>query len=119
MNGVWVENDRLFVKEACFGYSDEKPKVKLSKYQDGKQLMSKERENSYSFLRTGEVAEKGGGVKFGSSVSSGEVIVNGRGVELGPTSGFDRSFIQALKGESSKPGPEQSIKMLVKPVGNG
>ncbi|KAI8555889.1 hypothetical protein RHMOL_Rhmol05G0209600 [Rhododendron molle] len=96
-----VENDRLFVKKACFGYSDEKPIVKLSKYQEGKQQLSKEKGNINSSLRTGEVTEKG------------------RGVEFGSMRGHGHSFVQALKGESSKPGIEQSIKIHINPVGNG
>lgn len=32
MNGVWVENNKLFVKEACFGHCDEISKQRLPKF---------------------------------------------------------------------------------------
>lgn len=31
MNGVWVDNERLFVKEACFGHNEEMPRVHHTK----------------------------------------------------------------------------------------
>ncbi|KAI8562174.1 hypothetical protein RHMOL_Rhmol03G0014300 [Rhododendron molle] len=99
MNGVWVDNERLFVKEACFGHNEEMPRVHHTRVRS-------------------ELAQRQG-VLPKQRASKGVVQENGKTEPPRNFVGHDRSFAQALKGESSKRGDDQKILLHVKPSANG
>lgn len=89
MNGVWVENEKLFVKEAYFGQNMETRGKKYAntptQYDRGKGVMQNQ--------GAVEIREKH----------------NDRG----------RTYAEILRGETLKGGDEHHLKLFVKPVGNG
>lgn len=89
LNGVWVEKDRLFVKEASFGQNDRK---------------------SERFFPRNPVPEQ-----RGKEVIMDRRKVEVREKIYGET----RSYAQILKGESSKRGTDHKFNFSVKPIGNG
>ncbi|KAG5521049.1 hypothetical protein RHGRI_033564 [Rhododendron griersonianum] len=94
MNGVWVENLKLFVKEACFGLKAEHLRSKPP--------------------RIPSEPVRGISLKQGtnpSPSSSKQPLVER---ERGET--YSRSFAQVLKGESSKLGIVPKTTIHVKPV---
>ncbi|XP_058220426.1 uncharacterized protein LOC131330752 [Rhododendron vialii] len=96
MNGVWVEKERLFVKEASFRINELKSTVK--------------------HLRPPLQKEKGiwQGVnpiqRYGNEVQKED----SRAEFYGGLGGINKSFAQALKGESSKAGPDQKNFLKIK-----
>ncbi|KAG5522624.1 hypothetical protein RHGRI_034693 [Rhododendron griersonianum] len=95
MNGVWVDNERLFVKEASFGYYDNTAKKQNQGAQNRKVQMDKEK-GAVTPLRGLDRGEPGGALH---------------------THGY--SFAQALKGESSKQAPDRKVKLNIDSGGNG
>lgn len=89
MNGVWIENNRLFVKEACFGQ---------------KEGLRNRKPPTIPVPST-----RGKGVL----VDQGPIEIRQKFFGMGP------SYAQALCGESSKDGGEHSINLFVKPRGIG
>lgn len=89
MNGVWIEKDRLFVKEAFFGQNGAKPRSIPSRNpvteEHGKKVMEGKSND--------EIREK----PYGKA----------------------KSYAQILNGETSKSGEEQLLRLHVKPSGNG
>ncbi|KAG5516437.1 hypothetical protein RHGRI_037223 [Rhododendron griersonianum] len=98
MNGVWVENERLFVKEASFEFTEE------TKHFRTPSLAKK------GFTQ-GAIPIKRSGKESGPGIS--KVEFHGR------STGINMSFAQALKGESSKTGADQMTKLKFKLCGNG
>ncbi|KAG5524364.1 hypothetical protein RHGRI_031132 [Rhododendron griersonianum] len=95
MNGVWVDNNRLFVKEACFGHNKAKIHLKLPKFATEQVL----KQRSY-----------------------GRKEINGLDYDRATRGMFGpaKSYVHALEGESSKkPIADQSITILVNSIGNG
>ncbi|KAG5522231.1 hypothetical protein RHGRI_034421 [Rhododendron griersonianum] len=101
MNGVWVENERLFVKEASFGYSENKPKMKVPSFQVGQELRDKDKGMVSHILETGEFRGKG------------------KVQQIGALRSHDCTFVQALKGEPSKRVADQRITLRIDSCGNG
>ncbi|KAG5560446.1 hypothetical protein RHGRI_003682 [Rhododendron griersonianum] len=99
MNGVWVGNERLFVKVASFGYSENKPKMEEPRVQTGQKLKERTRDQE---LRA---KDKG--------------LVTGRVQQIGALRSRDCTFIQALKGEASTRNMDQRIKLHIEACGNG
>lgn len=89
MNGVWVENDRLYVKAACFGQKEMKSGAKKT------------------ITTTQNICEKG--------VAGKQRTVEVRD----KCYGIGKSYAETLRGESSKGGHEHKFKLFVKPSGNG
>lgn len=54
MNGVWVENTRLFVKEAYFGPNEEKQRVKLPSFLTGPERKRKPKQGSEPIQKPGK-----------------------------------------------------------------
>lgn len=103
MNGVWVDNMKLFVKEACFGQDEVKLNKKLSRFHvAGKQG-----------LNHGDIPNPNPGERKSNEKGSPTVMWRGR------KSG--KSFAQVVGGESSKAGEvkEQIPFLKVRPIGNG
>lgn len=89
MNGVWIENDRLFVKIACFGQNASNIGAKRLSILD-QAIQVKEMRGKQKVV---EVREKCFGIR--------------------------RSYAEKLRGESSKGGKDHKFKLFVKPSGNG
>ncbi|KAI8564691.1 hypothetical protein RHMOL_Rhmol03G0201300 [Rhododendron molle] len=91
MNRVWVENNQLFVKEACFGHKTGRKVLTVPRFR----------------VRSSHELEAGEGFK--ERLSQGWI---GRGLGV--------SYAQILKGETSNlKKAEQSITLRVNPEGNG
>lgn len=103
LNGVWVDDKRLFVKEACFDLKDEKLKPKLPRFQGD---------------RVGGTSQR---VKSSVINEVGLSTINGHGVSHWNRKTPDRYFVQVLRGETSNPSPskEQDITIKYVGVGNG
>ncbi|KAI8543637.1 hypothetical protein RHMOL_Rhmol08G0234100 [Rhododendron molle] len=97
MNGVWVENVRLFVKEACFGLNEEHLKVKKPSF--------------CSVSQRGMVPKQG--ISLGQRPGKQEMVEKEKGFSRG------RSYVQVLRGESSKTGTDFKTTLSIKPSGNG
>lgn len=101
MNGVWVENERLFVKESSFGINEVKSTVKQLRPPLQKEKGIKQGVNPVQ--------------RYGNEVQR----ENSRAEFYGGLGGINKSFAHALKGESSKAGPDQKNFLKIKPSGNG
>lgn len=101
MNGVWVENERLFVKQACFGHNEENTRVQHSRVHSVRELAPTQGVCPRQRPRKGVMEEVE------------------RVEPHGSFAGHGRSFVQAPKGESSKRGEDQKILLHVKPSANG
>ncbi|KAI8525690.1 hypothetical protein RHMOL_Rhmol13G0248900 [Rhododendron molle] len=97
MNGVWVDDARLFVKEACFGFNKEHTRVRIPKFR------SEHGKERCSYMGP-ELAQRPG---------------NQAVEEREKREQAGRSYKQVLKGESSKMGVNPQTTVHVKPSGNG
>lgn len=101
LNGIWVENKKLFVKEAFFGQNEGKFKQKVQIYQKkGEQYTIKARNHTID-----------------GRVSTEKENDVGNRHELRPfTNGsHGKCYSQVLNGDTS----EQQISLKIEPVGNG
>lgn len=101
MNGVWVEDKRLFVKEACFGRMAERKMQQVPRFH----------------VST---------VSLNNRACSNPESGAGKSLKDGPSPVWDRkgqgaSYAQVLNGETSNPvkAEEQSITLHIHPEGNG
>lgn len=97
MNGIWVDNRRLFVKEACFGLNEEKTRVKLPRFHTGSERKQISNRGPEVVQRPGKQAE--------GERASGEPV--------------GRSYKEILNGESSKLRSNHPRALQIKPSGNG
>ncbi|KAG5537241.1 hypothetical protein RHGRI_024627 [Rhododendron griersonianum] len=97
LNGIWVGNKRLFVKEACFGQEENKkvPRIHERREQEQRNGVS---HSQHTIKRANNQARESG--------------------LLWSTKGFDKSYAQVVNGESSKQtNPKATLR--INSSGNG
>ncbi|KAI8528317.1 hypothetical protein RHMOL_Rhmol12G0140800 [Rhododendron molle] len=101
MNGIWVENERLFVKEASFGINAEKSRVKQTQHPSLQ--MNGHSQGAFPVKRLGK-----------------DVCLENNRTELhGRSVGITKSFAHVLKGESSRARDDLSCVLNINPCSNG
>lgn len=101
MHGVWVDDKRLDVKEACFGQRKELLKPKVPRFSENRVLEPRQRINTIT--------------KRGNE----EHTINGGGGPVWNGKFRGGSFAQVLRGEPSIPGPSKESVISVKSDGAG
>ncbi|KAG5544683.1 hypothetical protein RHGRI_017205 [Rhododendron griersonianum] len=103
MNGVWVDDKRLFVKEACFDLKNEKLKPKMPRSSEDRVPQSSQK--GVTIYTTGK----------------GVNPINGKKGSIWERKYPEVSYVQALRGETSKPAISRDQEIIIKSdgVGNG
>lgn len=95
MHGVWVDDKRLYVKEACFGERKELLKPKLPRFSEDRVLEPRQRINTIT--------------KRGNE----EHTINGGGGPVWNGKFRGGSFAQVLRGEPSIPRPSKESVLVL------
>lgn len=98
LNGVWVDNQRLFVKEACFGIDKGKASIKVPRFHEARvHGQAQKAIPSFNFFNQ----------------EGKRSVWHGKQPE--------KSFVEAMRGETSKPPPlpSQNIIIRAENIGSG
>lgn len=106
LNGIWVDNSRLFVREAAFGINEGKTKPKIPRFQDVRIQGSAPKPKTIPNLNPTRLERK---------------VINGDIGSIWHNNQPGRTYAGVLRGEMSKlaPSPSQDIVIRSENVGSG